>query len=170
MLSAVDGLDTLPIKSIRQKKMALMVSVLLLVFVRMQEREQTERIFHWSGHDMIFLFLSLNFHRSLQGNSLSGRIITRSVPLLSAYKHQLNRSFELCQSHPKLFLFFYYLCKMNCCITSSQPRHHWKSEKNPSSQVSRTCSRWIMTGKKARQQVFLSGSFVLCYIGQSVHI
>jgi len=41
MLSAVDGLDTLPIKSIRQKKMALMV-----VFVRTQEREQTERIFH----------------------------------------------------------------------------------------------------------------------------
>jgi hypothetical protein len=46
MLSAVDGLDTLPIKSIRQKKMALMVSVLLVVFVRTQEREQTERIFH----------------------------------------------------------------------------------------------------------------------------
>jgi len=44
MLSAVDGLDTLPIKSIRQKKMALMVSVLLVVFVRMQEREQTANL------------------------------------------------------------------------------------------------------------------------------
>jgi hypothetical protein len=33
MLSAVGGLDTLPIKSIQQKKMALMVSVLLVVFV-----------------------------------------------------------------------------------------------------------------------------------------
>ena len=120
---------------------------------------------------MIFLFLQLNFHLSLQGKSLSERRISRSVPLLSTYKHQLNRSFELCPSHLKLFfIFFYYLCKINCRITSSQPRHHLKSEKNPSFQVSRTCSGWIMTGKKARQQVFLSVSFVLCYIGQSVHI
>jgi len=64
MLSAVDGLDTLPIKSIRQKKMALMASVLLVVFVRTQEREDRANLplIIKTRHDFFFFpFLSNQF-------------------------------------------------------------------------------------------------------------
>ena len=130
-----------------------------------RKREKTERIFHWSSrHDMIFSsshFSLISLHHSLQGKNLSGdALISQSVSLLLSISAKTNCSLSSCSFHAhkalsSSFVFLLLLPYTTVVWTIVSHIHSWdmtgKSEQNPSSQVSRTCSWWIVTEEKARQ-------------------
>jgi len=116
-------------------------------------------------------FSLISLHHSLQGKNLSGdALISQSVSLLLSISAKTNCSLSSCSFHAhkalsSSFVFLLLLPYTTVVWTIVSHIHSWdmtgKSEQNPSSQVSRTCSWWIMTEEKARQQILLLGPFTM---------